>query len=1662
MTDTTRKSNLEFGVRNNTKAGLSEIKQDVKAVGDEAAQAGAKAGTAFDGMGKSSQTAASSIDRSTRSIISSLEREMAAMQAGGKGTAAYYETIAKQRGADMAALGPYLQQMRLFEKQAEESFKTVGMSARQTSAAMRGVPAQISDIVVSLQGGMPVMTVFMQQGLQLRDMFGGFGAAGKALGATLLGLVNPYTVAAAGVVALGASMAHAESTLRAHMTLMNQLEATGRAGFLNSEAIKQLKRDMSELPGISRSAASAIISDLVQVRTLGGEALQKIALMSADFAAATGQDAAGAARELAKAMEEPDKAARALDEAFNFLTLEQLIAIDAMVEAGNKAGAQRLLLDALGQSLAGTAEKQTDLQQASKELSNAWDSLMEKMAPSADTLRTISAGLAGVVRGVNSLTEAIPRANAEITKWLPGMQAMMGPLGMWARIKGLQTLGAEADAGPALPSIPTGTPGAAPSDGGGASGEARTGVKSAADQELSALLEATKAYKGKKDAAEDLRKTLDLLQASQRRLREEGRGDSKEADELQARINGINEKIKSLSKTRGDGAKKEQSAYAELAASIQAKIDANKAEVTQSGKLNDAQKAEIKLNADLKEGKIKLSAAHEADLRGRIGVWKQQEKDKAQAKENVALYQQQLDIEKQVTEDYLKRSKALESARQAMDAYEKSAKEDFERLQLEAGLIGMSNQARAVALAQYDAELELKRKIAEIDRLDATTSQKDELIDRARVVSYQRVASAQTKAYNDEWNKAFDQASQSLSDALMAGGKNGAEYIEGLFRSLVLRPVIQAIVAPIAGDIASTVLSMLGMGPSGSSGGGSGVGLGNLSTMYRLGTSSMMKDFGLGLGNLVNNAGGKLYNLGLEKVGSSLIDFGDMLTKYSGIINKAGAAFSYVSAILNIADGKWGAGIGGAVGQWFGGPIGAFIGNWIGGLLDKAFGSRGANHSGGVASTATTDRDTAARQALGTDAWGNTWGDFTKRGNTEIDKQLGSSITSWLDLYKALAKFSNGTAKDIDIAGGFSVNPKYGDEGAMGFFQILDKATGEVLTKYKNRDLDADPQKAWAQYMADMGGAVIDQLKKADIPGWMREEFDALGENITVEGLNEALRNIAMIDAAFRGWADTLVGFADLSAKAQTELLKFSGGIEALSNNINAFYSGFYSEEERAGIMQRQVKEGLKALGVDIDPADGEAAKKAFRKLIEDALASGNTELAAKLLALAQMFGVAADYAQKAAETAADAAKAAADDAAKALAESRQKAKDAAMANFEAAVQREQDYWNASASAAQSAISSMSAVLATLKSNARELYGTVDSTQQMLAARGMVYIEEALEGVRAGRKITDYSDLSDAISAARSGINSRAYATQFEKDRDALVLAGQLADLAEQGDVQLSQEERLLKNAQEQLERLDKTLIYWRELIEGNEKHIDATLSVEAAIKALEALLFPDSPAGSGAGGGSGGKTPTPSWGSGGGGGFEPAYSGKYKTPTAILGGGTVIYDYADADYSKKLDGLSSTFHKYDGTGDFTGLANEFKAAGGSARDLAYLYGFSEADVLAALDRNGIPRFDVGTNYVPQDMLAQIHEGEAILPKAFNPWAGAAGLAGAGSSRADALLERLLSSVERLDARMAEVSESATALYDQHDSVTEGGNANRVEVMNIKQLAQAIAEEMQA
>lgn len=84
------------------------------------------------------------------------------------------------------------------EKTQAQLSKT-SQSAAQTANAMRMIPAQMTDIVVGLSTGQSPFMVLMQQGGQLKDMFGGIGPAIKGVGTYVMGLVNPYSVAAASV-----------------------------------------------------------------------------------------------------------------------------------------------------------------------------------------------------------------------------------------------------------------------------------------------------------------------------------------------------------------------------------------------------------------------------------------------------------------------------------------------------------------------------------------------------------------------------------------------------------------------------------------------------------------------------------------------------------------------------------------------------------------------------------------------------------------------------------------------------------------------------------------------------------------------------------------------------------------------------------------------------------------------------------------------------------------------------------------------------------------------------------------------------------------------------------------------------------------------------------------------------------------------------------------------------------------------------------------------------------------------------------------------------------------------------------------------------------------------------------------------------------------------
>jgi hypothetical protein len=65
-------------------------------------------------------------------------------------------------------------------------------------------------------------------------------------------------------------------------------------------------------------------------------------------------------------------------------------------------------------------------------------------------------------------------------------------------------------------------------------------------------------------------------------------------------------------------------------------------------------------------------------------------------------------------------------------------------------------------------------------------------------------------------------------------------------------------------------------------------------------------------------------------------------------------------------------------------------------------------------------------------------------------------------------------------------------------------------------------------------------------------------------------------------------------------------------------------------------------------------------------------------------------------------------------------------------------------------------------------------------------------------------------------------------------------------------------------------------------------------------------------------------------------------------------------------------------------IAEKAQEQGLSAEQVGNLLGISQEAVNRNLALAGIPSFDVGTNFVPYDMTANIHRGERIIPKADN------------------------------------------------------------------------------
>lgn len=224
-----------------------------------------------------------------------------------------------------------LQQQRGLLSSVGGAAERAGMSQRQYANNLRITSMQLTDITNGLLTGQPLYMVALQQGGQLRDIWGGLGNAAMALATSISSMVNPFTLAAAAVGAIGVAFYQASSRTEA---INEALISTGRNATYTADGIKQLADSIDSASGVTQGRAITAITSLATTTRLSGDALTSAASAATQWASVTGSSADTVLDKFRAIAKDPLDALTKLNDAENFLTQSQYERIKALQDEG--------------------------------------------------------------------------------------------------------------------------------------------------------------------------------------------------------------------------------------------------------------------------------------------------------------------------------------------------------------------------------------------------------------------------------------------------------------------------------------------------------------------------------------------------------------------------------------------------------------------------------------------------------------------------------------------------------------------------------------------------------------------------------------------------------------------------------------------------------------------------------------------------------------------------------------------------------------------------------------------------------------------------------------------------------------------------------------------------------------------------------------------------------------------------------------------------------------------------------------------------------------------------------------------------------------------------------------------------------------------------------
>ncbi len=1087
-------------------AGVADIKREFASIPGAADQAAKATNKSLANLGAGGGKGLDEVAAATQRAVKQIERLNLELESGGRNTAAYIAGRAKLAGADVSALAPLIAQNEKLRAataltnaeftKAGKVFDQFGMTAKQTTAALRQVPAQFTDIVVSLQGGQAPLTVLLQQGGQLKDVFGGVGNAARALGGYVVGLVNPFTVAAG--AAIGLAVAYNQGSKEADV-FRKALVTTGNQAGVTTGALADMAKNISAVSGTTGAAAAAL-AQFAASGAIGAAGIQKFTAAALDFEKFTGTAVAETVKRFESLGKAPLEASIKLNESTNFLTTSLYEQIKALTEQGRTIEAANLAQNAFADTLSGRASE-------------------------------MKANLGSIERG-----------------WLAIKSAVLG-------------------VGDALLDV---------------------GRKETTGQKIAKTQAAIKEYSNnsagglngfEKIRLEMLQEELETL--NRIALREQDIATSKAQQKLETENLVAANKI--LDSFASKQVKMEKEILASRTALVRAGID-NKIVEETIGKIREKYKEKASkptgiseaarevekglrvyndliakstdLNADFEEKWNGLSAAY----RGR-----KIDLDQLTAAQKELLSEQRFskEADKAWADQSAASAKAVAELSKEYDAYVKT---------LDASAIAVGNQLQklqdeetaTIIAAQQNISLAKAIEQVTIARLEEAQTKayangdqeagdaiKREIEARkklATAIGGKEVRDANKKAAEDaakEWKKTADKINDSITDALMRGFENGKGFAENLrdsvvnmFKTMVLRPVVQATVGGTLG-----VLGMNAAAQSADSGGGGG-GLLNtasdLKTLY--GMKDWFTDFGSAAASSIVRGGEIAYSAGFEKIGSSMMSVSEAgnFAAVSDGLNTIGDGLGYFSAAVSASQGKWGAAAGSAIGTAYGGPIGGAIGNFIGSLVDDFFDGDGAPK---LASTGDAIRRYDKGGALTENATNGAWF-FTN--TADANKLLDGLEARYQKAAKALGIGTVATQFDYgsNNRGNFALAGAAGNSRAN---------TGEIAYSAEAMQVAASR-------------AVFAALQGSELPKYLSGLLDSVGD---INALSQAqIDDVLNTAQAYKGLHDVMVqmpfeALHDLSYNAAKGLIEFSGGLDKLTQNLGTYYENFYSAEEK-------------------------------------------------------------------------------------------------------------------------------------------------------------------------------------------------------------------------------------------------------------------------------------------------------------------------------------------------------------------------------------------------------------------------------------------------------------------------------------------------------------------